>query len=402
MYGIVSPRDWQLEPATRQMSSVIEAWTGITYDELERRWRGATDWLLRQFNEETGAFHGFYRAIERTFEPPQTVNLIAPMQLLAAHDRYGDVHLLETARRSAEWFYYHFVVSHPMSVVQGGVRDTSAPELWIKYTAEFCMLNQALYTRTGDGVYLYRARQAAGFLVQSQRHGFSPKFNTKDEEWEQKGWMAFGRVVEAFLGLYELTNDAVWRERAIAWGEHALTLQAKDGCFYLIDMEYYNTDLAADPLRALVFLFEETGDARYLQAARHFGDWHLAHQRPDGAWPLTYDSDGNVVCEIVGPGDIPNIGIALLRLYRATKETRYIRAAINTMRYSISVQVDPGTHSPYADDPNVAWGFWSWQPHYDYTLSGDQSTLHVRGMMFLTDYLSSLGKPPADAVAIEP
>jgi hypothetical protein len=167
-------------------------------------------------------------------------------------------------------------------------------------------------------------------------------------------------------------------------------LQASDGCFYLIDGEYYNTDIAADELRGFTFLYELTGDRAYLEAARRFADWHLAHQRADGAWPLTVDRDGNVVVPTVGPGDVPNIGIALLRLHAAVGGERYWSAALRCIHYSLTTQAVPGTEHPYLDDPRVQWGFWSWDPHYDYTMSGDQSTHHVRGLMFLLDYLARI------------
>jgi len=142
-------------------------------------------------------------------------------------------------------------------------------------------------------------------------------------------------------------------------------------------------------LRALTFLYELTKDERFLHAALRFAGWHLAHQRPDGAWAMTLDRDGNVVVPTVGPGDVPNIAIALLRLHYVTGEARYLEAALLALRYSLSMQVLPDSGQPYADDPNVQWGFWSWDPYYDYTLSGDQSTHHVRGMMFALDYLDS-------------
>ena len=102
---------------------------------------------------------------------------------------------------------------------------------------------------------------------------------------------------------------------------------------------------------------------------------------------MTLDRDGNVVVPTVGPGNVPNIAVALLRLHHVTDEARYLDAALLAFRYSLSMQVLPGSDQPYADDPNVQWGFWSWDPYYDYTLSGDQSTHHVRGAMFLLDYL---------------
>ena len=174
------------------------------------------------------------------------------------------------------------------------------------------------------------------------------------------------------------------------WGEHGLLIQAPDGGYYLIDSEYYNTDLAADELRGLTFLFELTQDQRYLQAAHRFADWHLARQRSNGSWPLTIDRDGNEVVPTAGPGDMPNLAIALLRLYHLTSREDLLSSALRATEYSLSMQVLPDQQVPYVNDPAVVGGFWSWDPPYDYSLSADQATHHVRSMMFVLDYFGSL------------
>ena len=358
---------------------------------MERRIRANTyRWLPGQFDEEEGAFHGHYNAATKRLDIFQTVNLIAPWQLMAAYDRYRDEQLLRMAQRAADWFYDHFVVTHPMSVVVGGVRDTvRREELWTKYAAEHVILNVGLYRRSGDEQLLQRAGQSAGFLLQSGRHGHAPKYDQASSEWVKRGWQSFGRAVEAFLDLYQVTKDSFWLEQAVGWGEYGLTLQAPDGGFYLLDGEYYNSDIAADELRALSFLYEVTGRQEFLRAAQSFADWHLERQREDGAWPVNIDRDGNVIADVVGPGDIPNIAVAFLRLHYLTKEEVYWQAAVRAFRYSLSTQAVPGSDHPYLDDPRVLWGFWSWDPYYDYTLSADQSTHHVRGMMFLLDWIES-------------
>lgn len=86
---------------------------------------------------------------------------------------------------------------------------------------------------------------------------------------------------------------------------------------------------------------------------------------------------------------MPNLAISLLYLHYFTHDQRYLNAAYTAFRYSLSIQVTPNGHDPYADDERVRWGFWSWDPYYDYTLSGDQATHHVRGMWFLIDYWSA-------------
>ena len=390
MYGIISPQDWGLKPAGGKSHPT---WTalGVALDEWEERGRKATQWLLRCWREDEGAFSGHYRLTDGYFEPPQLTNLIAPWQCLAAYDRYGDWDMLEKARRAADWMYANMTETHPMSMAVGGVRDSWCPEeAWTKFAAESLILNAGLYVRLREREYLRRAIHSARFLVQAELHEHAVKFNLREQHWVTRGWQSFGRVIEAFLYLSEVTGDGQWAERACAWGEYALTLQAPDGGFYLINDEYYNTDLAADELRALVFLYERTQRPQYLEAARRFADWHLHRQRPDGAWLLTIDRLGNPVSEYVGPGDIPNIAVAFLRLHRVTGEPRYLAGALKAMQYAIGQQVIPGCAHPYADCEAALWGYWSWDPYYDYTMSGDQVTHFARGLWFAVDYLASL------------
>jgi hypothetical protein len=384
--GVISPQDWGW-PVGEAVSEALIPDLGVSPAELERRLRANTyEWLPGQFSKEEGAFHGYYSAPQQRLEAPQTTNLIATWQLLATYDRYSDPEMLSRARRAADWFHRHFVATHPMNVAIGGVRDGLRPaELWTKFAAEFVILNVGLHRRAGEEEYLERARQSAAFLVQSARYGFAPKYNEAREAWQENGWQSFGRAVEAFLDLEQATGEPLWQAHALRWGEFGLTLQARDGCFYLIDDDYFNTDLAADELRALVFLYEKTGREEFLQGALRFAECLLTWQRDDGAWPLSVDRDGNIVVKTVGPGDVPNIAVALLRLHMVAGEERYRRAARLAFRYSLGIQARPQSAHPYLDDPRVRWGFWSWDPYYDYTLSADQSTHHVRGMMFLLD-----------------
>jgi hypothetical protein len=386
-FGIISSQDWGLSVATNLAEIRFDQF-GVSLSELEMRAKKATyEWLFGQFDKTARAFHGHYRAPDRYLEPPQTVNLIAPWQLLAAYDRYQDSHLLEMAKSAATWFYERHVVDHPMSVVAGGVRDGGNPdEIWTKFTAEEAITCLGLFSRTDESIWLERALQSGRCLIQARRHKFSPRYKLSQNQWLALGWDSWGRAVQANLLLWQITYDTRWRDEAVHWGEHALDIQADDGSFYLIDGEYYNTDLAADELRALVLLHEVTGRDDFLVASRRFADWHLSTQMDNGAWPLTIDRDGNIVMPTVGPGDVPNIGIALLRIYHITKEQRYLDAAFHALRYSLSTQAIPGSSQPYDDDEKTHWGFWSWDPYYDYTMSGDQSTHHARGMWFFIDY----------------
>lgn len=407
----VSPADWGLElpPAGSRGADEVRQRLGIGLAELRSRWEHATsDWLMHQLDPEEGAFCGTYFAVERRATRPNTANLIAPLQLLAVHDLTPRPVWLETAASAARWLAEHLWISHPMSIVQGGLMPPEAAEelqlrqmwrlpgrmeLWVKYTAEFVTLNLALWRRTGDPLAMDRARRSAGFLVQARRHDGASAYDMHTETWTRRGWLSYGRCVEAALQMFEATGAERWLNEAIAWGERLLRMQHEDGGLYLIDGEYFNTDLAADELRALVFLFEQTRDSRFLDGATSFSRFLRRIQRPDGAWPLTVDVDGNVVCDVVGPGDVPNVGISLLRLHHHTGDPTELDAAVRAFRYSLSTQVLPES-GPLARDPRVCWGFWSWDPVFDHSLSGDQSTHHVRGWMFAAAYLGALAGDP--------
>ena len=390
-YGIVSPRDWGLLPAQPE---ALAPWAQVGVDarDWEERARQATySWLMSNWREDVGAFSGHYKSIERTYEDPQLTNLIAPWQCLAAFDRYGDAELLHKAERATDWVYRHAVETHPMSVVTGGVHDAWRPdELWSKFAAELAMTNLALYARTGALEWRRRAIEGGRFLIQAGRNDHACKYDHRGERWVSRGWQSFGRVIEALLCLHTATGDSRWLAEATAWAQYGLTLQAPDGCFYLINGEYYNTDLAADELRALTYVHELTGLEQFGDAARRFANWHLATQRADGAWLLTVDRFGNPVSEYVGPGDIPNIAVALLRLHRVTGEMDYLASALRAMRYALAQQVTPGSDPRYDQDEHVRWGYWSWDPRYDYTMSGDQITHFARGIWFTLDYLASM------------
>ena len=396
----ISPRGWGLEPAGERDSDVLSR-LGLPKQDLETRARNNTfQWLARQFNNDVGAFYGFYSAQTKTFAAPQTVNLIGPFQCLAAFDRYQDEMLLTMARRCADWLHAHMLETHPMSLVLGGVLDNIKPtQLWTKYTADYVTLNLGLWERLEKQTYLDEAVQSSRFLLQAQNHGFAPKYDHWHEQWMRRGWQSFGRAIAAMIALQEFTGEHEWLDRATTWAEFGLTLQADNGCFYLINDTYYSSDIAADEIRGLLRVYLRTHDTRLLEAALGFADWHVDHQDPEGAWPLSEDRWGDAVTAYKGPGDMPNIAIALLLVHKITGATKYIAGAVKALRYSLTQQQLPDDRGQaYADDPATHWGFWSWDPPYDYTMSADQSTHHARGYWFFLDYMLSL--PAAELAAI--
>lgn len=392
VFVTVSPQGWHLPSSLEYDESPLLERLGLRKQDLEERaYRNTFDWLMRYFDDKEGAFSGFYDTRSGEFALPQTVNLIAPFQLLAAHDRHGGDELLQMGRRCSDWLEHHMVETHPMSLVLGGVRDNIKPEqLWTKYTADYVILNLALFERTRDEEMLWRAIRGSKFLLQSQNHQFAPKYDHALERWVSQGWQSFGRVVVAMIALEDVLGEEEWLDRAAVWADYGTGLQDNDGGIRLINGIYYSSDIAADEIRALIRSFWRTNRRKYRTAGIRFADWHVKNQLPSGAWPLSIDRWGVTVGEYVGPGDVPNIAISMLMAHKATGDMRYLVSAVRALRYSLSQQLVPSQEEPVGEDANALWGFWSWDPRYDWTMSPDQSTHHVRGFWFFLDYFYAL------------
>jgi hypothetical protein len=315
------------------------------------------------------------------------------LNYLVVYDLSGDSLMLERAEDCFRWAYEHATEIHPMFSWQGGVRDGFKPnELYVKYTGDAFLAAIALYRRTRNEKYLFCIKQFHNFFKQARKAGFCYKYNLAAYQWSSTGfvWRSFGFPLTAYIELYEVTEDEKYLQEAAAWADHGLGLQADNGCFYLLDGEFWNSDLTAPELRGLVFLSEITKDRKYLDAASRFADWLIPRQDDDGSWPVGIDRDDEVCAPNIGPGDMPNIALSFLRLYMRTGEEKYFDPALKAVRYSLSMQaVEGGKYPLYLNDRSVKWGFWSWDPLFDYSLSGDQSVHHIRGILFMAYYIAN-------------
>ncbi len=392
-FETITPAGWGL-PWPLGSETAIDR-LDITVGELLDRVRQSVyGFVLGLYDEEVGALRHFYRADTRQWGAFDSGNFLMALNFVVAADVFNDPTMLERASRCFHYAVEHFCETHPMAFWQGGVRDgQERHELWLKYTGDAMWLAQALYRRTRDPSPVQALQMFHSFCKRAREAGYRYVFDRRRYQWRDVGnvWRAFGFPVTAYLELYELTGEERYRQAAIDWGGAGLTLQADDGLFYLIDGVFWNSDLTAPELRGLVYLWEVTGVSRYLDAAVRFADQVVKLQRADGSWPLGVDRDGEVSIATIGPGDAPNIALSLIRLHGATGDDRYLDAATKAVRYGMQLQALPGGKYPlWLDDPHVCGGFWSWDPLYDHTLSGDQSIHHIRGMLFLASYLDAL------------
>lgn len=390
-YTMVSSRDWGLTFDPAGAGRVRDA-LGIDYPILVDRVRNAVySFVVGCYDEDIGAIRHYYEAPKKRYDEFDSGNFLILLNFLTMFDRYNDVAMLERAERSYDWAYRNCVESQPMLSWQGGVRDGfNRAELYVKYTADAMNSALALHARRPNERYIHDIQQYHNFLKRAREAGFCFTYHRDLHVWKRQGftWCGFGGPVIAYLQAWHSLGDQRLKTEALRWGEHGLTQQSENGAFYLLDGEFWNSDLTPLELRALVHLFEVTGDDRYLAAANRFASWLSDHQNTDGSWPIGIDRDDEVCAPNIGPGDMPHIALSLIRLDHASPDSRVRETAISAIRYALAQQViEPG--QPYYDDPQARWGFWSWDPRYDFSLSGDQVVHHTRGIVACADYLSS-------------
>ena len=396
-FSSVTPDEWGLDPEPRAGMEAIEAALGVSYGCLrERLTKALSHFVLGLYDTKLGALHHYYRPDIQYLSEFDSGNFLMALNFVVLSDTTGDSSALVKAESCYRYAMNHFCDRHPMAFWQGGVRDGLKPnELWVKYTGDAAWLATSLYRRTRNTNYLRDLHQFHNFFKRAREADFAYTFDTSTYAWKHQGnvWRAFGFPITAYLELYESTREQRFRDEALRWGQHALELQAPTGAFYLLDGHFWNSDLTAPELRGLINLWELSDETKFLDAATAYTDWLLLQQRNDGAWPLCIDLDEEVCVETVGPGDPPNIALSLVRLHAATGLDTYLHAATKAVRYGLSMQVcEEGAYPLYLDDPKAKWGFWSWDPLQDHSLSGDQSIHHVRGSLFLASYISALAE----------
>ncbi|MFV0395735.1 MAG: hypothetical protein ACK5LC_15330 [Coprobacillaceae bacterium] len=395
MFEIINPRTQGWIEPTAEYNELYKKYLGEDFESLSSRLKNCVYLFLDGlYDEEEKALHHYYRAHDQYTSEIDSGNFLMAINYLTMYDIDTNPENLKRAENCFKWAYENCTEIHPMFTWQGGVQDGfKNNELYVKYTGDAFWVANALYKRTGNEEYLFYIKQFHNFFKQARKNNFAYKFDKDSYQWTKTGfvWQSFGFPVTCYLELYEITKEKKYMEEAFTWLDEGLTYQKVDGGFYLIDGEFWNSDLTAPELRALVYGYTLTKDEKYLTAAKSFGDWLEKHQNSDGSWPIGIDLDGEVCAPNVGPGDMPNIAISLLLLHEATKEEKYLNTALKAFGYSLDLQAVEGAKYPnFLDDPKVKYGFWSWDPLLDNSLSGDQSVHHVRGIIYAMSYLTTL------------
>ncbi len=179
-------------------------------------------------------------------------------------------------------------------------------------------------------------REAMGWLCAAQDAaaggGVSAYYDLARARWAPAYPETTGYIIPTFFEYAERSGDDHYRARAIRMADWLLTLQLENGAFPIGPLwPHWNRDpIVFDTgqiVHGLVRAFEETDDARYLEAARRAGDWLAEVQEPEGSWSrFDYRQEPHSYSA--------RVAWALLRLYEVAPVDRYRETAARNLAWT--------------------------------------------------------------------
>jgi MoaA/NifB/PqqE/SkfB family radical SAM enzyme/predicted SAM-dependent methyltransferase len=162
--------------------------------------------------------------------------------------------------------------------------------------------------------------------------GVAAMYHMDQERWDVDYPETTGYIIPTFLKYAHLTDDVAWRTWAVQMGEWEIAIQRADGGIGEppgvsgLTPRVFNT---GQVILGWVALHRETGDARFLTAARKAADWILTTQDPDGKWVRnTYSGKPKAYKS--------RVAWALLELFDVTGEERFRTAAESAVGWILS------------------------------------------------------------------
>lgn len=274
---------------------------------------------------------------------PETTGYIIPT-FIAYAAMTGRAEYRDRAIRMARW---EAAVQMESGAVQGGVIGF-APTPAIFNTGQVLFGWAAAYRETGEERFLQAARRAGDFLVAAmdadgawRRHG---------SKYARSGVNVYdARTAWGLLEAYSVTGDAAHMSAAVRNLEFVLTRQRPNGWFEECCLDNDQKPLLHTIAYTMEGLFEAgalLGEPRFQAAARRAADALLAKQRPDGSLSGQFDSNWNECATWSCLTGDAQTAIVWFRLHEQTGDARYLEAATRINRYLSSIQdltaTDPG------------------------------------------------------------
>lgn len=292
---------------------------------------------------------------------------------------YGADDYIEIAKQAAKW------IKTTEILTENGKRWTQSPDSTEDFS-DYPMLTEKalyggsagiglfylrLYQAVGNEEYLSEAKAAADEIIATDEgtEYYEKKLNGEHAEADKlvhvknmPGWSTGyynGPTGSAYLvlKLYEITKEEKYKAYAIKVADDLLAAakQSKEGIYWS-----EQNDLCGDAgfVTYLVSVWQLSGNDTYIQAAKSFGDFLLSKSAPapNGGryWNVVdltiIDFPDDVFWVNLAHGT-SGVGWIFTVLYNATKEQRYLDAAVDAAKYieGIAVGDEEAVLIPYLD-----------------------------------------------------
>jgi rhamnogalacturonyl hydrolase YesR len=135
--------------------------------------------------------------------------------------------------------------------------------------------------------WLCRAQDITGSGGVSGGYCMIKRNNRSGNRW----WMppypeTTGYIIQTFIEYSKWVDNSKYMERALRMGDWEIDIQMPNGAVYG-GLRINENPLVFDTGQVLIglcSLYAETGEVRFLQAAKRAADWLICVQDPDGAW----------------------------------------------------------------------------------------------------------------------
>lgn len=191
--------------------------------------------------------------------------------------------------------------------------------------------------------------------------GVSSHYDLAQKQWGKPYRETTGYIIETFLDYAGLTGLEQYTYRAIKMGEWELGEQCSDGAFGEpksngeIGKKVFNT---GQVILGLIRLYRVTRDNKYLAAAVKAADWLLANQENDGSWvKFTTQGPRTYHARVAWP---------LLQVYKETDNKKYYTSALSSINWVIAQQ----KQNFWYDNTSLSENNEPWTHLTAYTISG--------------------------------
>lgn len=181
--------------------------------------------------------------------------------------------------------------------------------------------------------------------------GVAAAYDLLEERWGAAYRETTGYIIPTFLRYAVQKNSVSFRDRAVVMADWELGVQCEDGAFGevlgngLVGKKVFNT---GQVILGLCVLYDETGDSRYLLAAKKAADWLLAHQEENGSW-VKYTTAGARTYHT-------RVAWALLEVWKRSGKEEYKESAVRQLEWTLVRQNELGWFKDTSlTDPNRPW-----------------------------------------------